>query len=71
MASACTTCDKGRAKGPAIILLHGYSDSSLSFSRVMPLLPPDLRVIAPDLRGHGAFGPAAPTAIASATSPTT
>ena len=39
--------------GPAIIFLHGYSDSSFSFSRVMPLLPPELRVIAPDLRGHG------------------
>ena len=51
-----------RRQGPAeragVILLHGYSDSSLSFSRVMPLLPPELRVIAPDLRGHGAFGQA-------------
>ena len=44
---------RARDSGPAIILLHGYSDSSLSFSRVMPLLPPELRVIAPDLRGHG------------------
>jgi non-heme chloroperoxidase len=44
---------KGPAKGRAVILLHGYSDSSGSFSRVMSLLPPDLRVIAPDLRGHG------------------
>jgi len=44
---------QGPPDGPAIILLHGYSDSSFSFSRVMPLLPPELRVIAPDLRGHG------------------
>ena len=44
---------QGPQTGPAIILLHGYSDSSFSFSRVMPLLPPELRVIAPDLRGHG------------------
>lgn len=44
---------QGPATGPAIILLHGYSDSSFSFSRVMPLLPPGLRIIAPDLRGHG------------------
>jgi len=44
---------QGPADGPVIILLHGYSDSSFSFSRVMPLLPPELRVIAPDLRGHG------------------
>ena len=49
---------QGPRDGPAIILLHGYSDSSFSFSRVMPLLPPELRVIAPDLRGHGRFGPA-------------
>jgi len=44
---------QGPERGPAILLLHGYSDSSFSFSRVMPLLPPDVRVIAPDLRGHG------------------
>ena len=44
---------QGPRFGPAIVLLHGYSDSSFSFSRVMPLLPTELRVIAPDLRGHG------------------
>jgi non-heme chloroperoxidase len=44
---------QGPQYGPAIVLLHGYSDSSFSFSRVMPLMPPELRVIAPDLRGHG------------------
>jgi non-heme chloroperoxidase len=45
---------QGPQGGPAVILLHGYSDSSFSFSRVMPLLPSSLRVIAPDFRGHGA-----------------
>jgi non-heme chloroperoxidase len=44
---------QGPQYGPAILLLHGYSDSWFSFSRVMPLLPRELRVIAPDLRGHG------------------
>ena len=44
---------QGPATGPAVIMLHGYSDSWFSFSRILPLLPPDLRVIAPDLRGHG------------------
>ena len=44
---------QGPRTGPALVFLHGYSDSSFSFSRVMPLLPPELRVIAPDLRGHG------------------
>ena len=57
---------QGPPDGPAIILLHGYSDSSFSFSRVMPLLPPELRVIAPDLRGHGRFGAAGRAAIVSA-----
>ena len=44
---------QGPRYGPAIVLLHGWSDSSFSFSRVMPLLPSELRVIALDLRGHG------------------
>jgi non-heme chloroperoxidase len=39
-----------------VLLLHGYSDSSFSFSRILPLLPPDWRVIAPDQRGHGDSG---------------
>jgi non-heme chloroperoxidase len=44
---------RGPTTGPAIVLIHGYSDSSFSFSRVMPLVPGVRRVIAPDLRGHG------------------
>ena len=43
----------GPVDGPAVILLHGVTDSSFSFSRVLPLLPPRLRVIALDQRGHG------------------
>jgi non-heme chloroperoxidase len=45
--------EQGPASGPVLLMLHGYSDSSFSFSRVMPLMRPDWRVIAPDLRGHG------------------
>lgn len=37
----------------ALLLLHGYTDSWFSFSRLMPLLPPRYRIVAPDLRGHG------------------
>jgi non-heme chloroperoxidase len=44
---------QGPENGSAVILLHGYSDSSLSFGRIMPLLPSEQRVIAVDLRGHG------------------
>jgi pimeloyl-ACP methyl ester carboxylesterase len=34
-------------------MLHGTSDSSFSFSRVLPLMPAHMRVIAVDQRGHG------------------
>jgi len=44
---------QGPRTGPALLLLHGYTDSWFSFSRVLPLLRPDLRVVVPDLRGHG------------------
>lgn len=36
-----------------MLMLHGYSDSWFSYSRILPLLPPDLRVVVPDQRGHG------------------
>ena len=39
-----------------MILLHGYSDTWLSFARVLPLLPERLRVLALDQRGHGHSG---------------
>jgi pimeloyl-ACP methyl ester carboxylesterase len=45
--------EQGPARGEPIILLHGYSDSWFSFSRVLPLLARDTRVYALDLRGHG------------------
>jgi pimeloyl-ACP methyl ester carboxylesterase len=44
---------QGPRTGPAVVLLHGTSDSWFSFSRVLPLLPAELRVVAPDHRGHG------------------
>lgn len=45
--------DEGDPRGTPIVLLHGYSDSWQSFSRVLPLIPDRFRVIAVDLRGHG------------------
>ena len=45
--------EQGDRGGPAVILLHGYSDSWFSWSRVMPLIPARYHVIAPDQRGHG------------------
>jgi pimeloyl-ACP methyl ester carboxylesterase len=45
--------DGGPKDGPLVIMLHGFSDSSFSFSRVWPLMPPHYRMIAVDQRGHG------------------
>ena len=45
--------EQGDARGEPIILLHGYSDSWFSFSRVLTPLARDARVYALDLRGHG------------------
>jgi pimeloyl-ACP methyl ester carboxylesterase len=44
---------RGPHDGRAVLMLHGYSDSWFSFSRVLPHLPEGLRVIVPDQRGHG------------------
>ena len=44
---------QGPPDAPAILLLHGLSDSSFSFSRILPLLPPQVQAIAIDQRGHG------------------
>lgn len=45
--------EQGDPAGHAVILLHGYSDSWFSYSRVLPLLPAEHHVYALDLRGHG------------------
>ena len=43
----------GNPKGEPLLLLHGYTDSSRSWSLVAPYLG-DYRLIMPDQRGHGA-----------------
>src|SRR5919205_2320626 len=45
--------EQGDQAGGAIILLHGYSDSWFSFSRVLPLLSPEYHAFALTQRGHG------------------
>lgn len=45
--------EQGNANGPTVILLHGYSDSWVSYTRVLPLLDKKYHVYVPDLRGHG------------------
>ena len=44
---------QGDADGAPIIFLHGWPDSWFSFSRVLPLLSPRLRILVPDQRGFG------------------
>ncbi len=39
--------------GPAILLIHGIGDSSVTWETVLPELALDYTVLAPDLLGHG------------------
>jgi non-heme chloroperoxidase len=45
--------ERGDRSGPALVLLHGYTDSWRSFGPLLAALPCDLRAIALSLRGHG------------------
>ena len=45
--------DAGERAAPALILLHGMTDSWRSFERVLTYLPRSLRSVAPSQRGHG------------------
>jgi pimeloyl-ACP methyl ester carboxylesterase len=45
--------ERGGPGGFPVILLHGYTDSWCSFSRLLPHMPPALRTLVPTQRGHG------------------
>lgn len=45
--------EQGRREAQPIVLLHGYSDSWVSFNEVIPALAGDCYVYAIDQRGHG------------------
>jgi non-heme chloroperoxidase len=48
--------DTGPREGATVVLLHGYTDSGRSFQPTIEALQaenPQLRIIVPDLRGHG------------------
>lgn len=48
--------EAGNPLGVPVILLHGYTDSGRSFQQMINALErqnPQLRILAPDLRGHG------------------
>jgi pimeloyl-ACP methyl ester carboxylesterase len=45
--------EQGDPAGHPVLLLHGYTDSSYSFSLVQPLFDRRYRTFALDMRGHG------------------
>ena len=45
--------ERGDEEGEAVVFLHAYADSWFSYARVLPLLSPSYRALAPDQRGHG------------------
>lgn len=45
--------EQGDPDGKPVIMLHGYTDSSFSYSRVLPLIDAKYRVFVLDNRGHG------------------
>jgi non-heme chloroperoxidase len=45
--------EQGDGDGEPVVFLHGWPDSWFTFSLVLPLLPPRLRVVVPDQRGFG------------------
>ena len=46
--------DDGPAEAPVVLLLHGIAGNCHTWDPVIPLLGRDVRVIAPDMLGHGA-----------------
>src|SRR5688572_6798676 len=45
--------EAGDPAGPAVLLIHGYTDKTFSYSGVIPLLDKRYRIFAIDQRGHG------------------
>jgi non-heme chloroperoxidase len=45
--------EQGDGDGEPVVLLHGWPDSWFTFSLMLPLLPPQLRIVVPDQRGFG------------------
>jgi pimeloyl-ACP methyl ester carboxylesterase len=45
--------ERGDKEGEAIVFLHAYADSWFSYGRMLHLLSPAHRAVAPDQRGHG------------------
>lgn len=48
--------DTGNAAGPAVVLIHGYTDNARDWVPVLPYLSKRFRLILVDIRGHGRSG---------------
>jgi pimeloyl-ACP methyl ester carboxylesterase len=46
----------GDPAGPAVVLIHGYTDNARDWLPLVPYLSPRFHLILPDLRGHGRSG---------------
>src|ERR1700675_1374915 len=45
--------DRGERAGPAVVLIHGYTDNARDWVPMLPYLPKRYRLILVDIRGHG------------------
>jgi pimeloyl-ACP methyl ester carboxylesterase len=45
--------DRGERSGPAVVLIHGYTDSARDWVPMLPYLSKRYRLILVDIRGHG------------------
>jgi pimeloyl-ACP methyl ester carboxylesterase len=45
--------DRGERSGPAVVLIHGYTDSARDWAPMLPYLSKRHRLILVDIRGHG------------------
>ena len=52
--------DEGRAEKTPLVLIHGFNGSLFNFSRLVPLVADDFRVISLDLPGFGLTGAVPP-----------
>ena len=46
--------ERGNPRGPVVLLIHGYTDNARDWVPLIPFLSPRYRLIALDIRGHGA-----------------
>jgi 2-succinyl-6-hydroxy-2,4-cyclohexadiene-1-carboxylate synthase len=55
--------DAGMSEAPALVLLHGFTNSGASWEPVVSGLGQRYRAIAPDIRGHASAASAAPVTL--------